>query len=1508
MQYRLLTIIHKLICLKRSYFECIIRTMMKVFVSSAIRGFEQFREAAREAIIEAGMQPLMVEDPGLFPSQSLSPQEVCFQGVDDSDIFVLIIMHRYGDLTESGLSAVEEEYWRARLNEQEIRVFVHSTDREAEQEEFLTRISKWESGHFLNQFSCAEDLKSKMVQILSGLPESQSKKTTSPAREGIHDWLLCLKKYTEAQLDRSTMTTPIIGTEPRPEIDKLKSILLSSGKALIIGDSGTGKSGLLAMFVDGELLAKRQPVLFINANTLPRATTSLDTITRMMPIETPLAKILKLVSQIMGICYVVVDQIDSVGGTDLCRTLCGFLKEMSALPEIKVVVASRSYDAKERNEIRTLDFPTIEVGPLTNETTLDMLDKLSIQKPSPDLIILARNFLNLSLIGSLVEKGVLVSDLTSEVALWNRFRESIVGREGPEVLAKAVYFAQRSMKAQEWDFALDIAPDDSTKRLISRGILIPSVGDRYAFFHDEMRSYLYAWDASMRSKALPDTICKELGEVEAFGVLRWMHMMYHEEMPEVELAFVRLLMKPDSEFSFYTRAVCLDVLKKQHNPTPELAKTLCSSLRTSEAHSRYFFDQLDNPAWFLHLANQGIFDKTPEPIKTDKGMILPLWEVMEYLIRIANVYPDEIAEIAIRTKTENFRIYERFVKAAIQMPAQPAAKIARAALNWLVVPNPFLLVDHCGELTVHLAAGNEWSSAIALCEALTETTVDPVPERMKDNPYFLPNSRFKHDVYEVERFARDRIPALADVQFEDVMALLESRLVKTMSLDQREPNYSWWRDAVEDNHQSTGHWECKNILTDTIRDLLISWSKRDASRVTPILKKYAIHKNSIFRRIALYIIQINKQAYADLAKQLLTNRTLLYDIMIHHEYVNFLSNCFDLLASDQQEQLLTWITKGPKKKKDESKEKQKLTKNLWIRDRVYMLRENLPQDYVSLLESLTKQYGEPDHPDFLILHQFTSRWGSVSPLIQTQVEEMSDDELIEYLKTFRPSGRSIDGPTSEGLADTIKSAILIDPARFARIAPRFVDEKIISSYVYALLNGFQAAWKEGKDFEWEPVLNCCESLIVRPLNTKEDIGQDLFEEDPVKWAYIPGDIANLLEEGLRRDEHAIPPDYLPRVRELLVRLVEDPHPTLEEEKESLTIGNMSPAMLSLNCNRGKAMHALINYALRFVRIRKAEEGKDPFVDGRRIEPGVHQVLDDKLDKTKDPSLAVHSTFGWYLPYLFYLDRQWSEESLQLIFPSEQKTSEYWEAAWDAYVGYVGDFYTDLYRLLRPQYLRAIINMEQGTLTPSHERPYEKMAIHLMIAYINDLEKLEDSEGLLVQFYRHAPDRVRAHAVWFLWRSLQEQKPGKGNGLWLKIRHLWEIRLAVASEAQASYDMREELSSYAWLLKDTPENLDEIYALLEPIVPYLEVGTQDRHVVEYLAEQAKVFPTKASLLLLKMVREVPDSIYLSREEPVRQILETVNGSVEPGAKENVSKIVNLFGERGDYRYRDLVGRG
>jgi len=65
----------------------------RVFVSSVIEGFEDYRQAAKNGIIDAGGDPVLVED---FPSSSVSPRTACLDGVHSCDVIVIIVGERGG--------------------------------------------------------------------------------------------------------------------------------------------------------------------------------------------------------------------------------------------------------------------------------------------------------------------------------------------------------------------------------------------------------------------------------------------------------------------------------------------------------------------------------------------------------------------------------------------------------------------------------------------------------------------------------------------------------------------------------------------------------------------------------------------------------------------------------------------------------------------------------------------------------------------------------------------------------------------------------------------------------------------------------------------------------------------------------------------------------------------------------------------------------------------------------------------------------------------------------------------------------------------------------------------------------------------------------------------------------------------------------------------------------------------------------------------------------------------
>jgi hypothetical protein len=140
---------------------------MKVFVSSLIGGYEQYRAAVVDAIAMLGHTPLRAEDLGANPA---SPQQACLSLVRDSDVVILLMGERYGAIQPSGLSATHEEYREAR-ERKPVLVFVEEPgDREGHQEAFLQEVQEWATGHFRSSY---EDPASLTAAVVRGLHEHE---------------------------------------------------------------------------------------------------------------------------------------------------------------------------------------------------------------------------------------------------------------------------------------------------------------------------------------------------------------------------------------------------------------------------------------------------------------------------------------------------------------------------------------------------------------------------------------------------------------------------------------------------------------------------------------------------------------------------------------------------------------------------------------------------------------------------------------------------------------------------------------------------------------------------------------------------------------------------------------------------------------------------------------------------------------------------------------------------------------------------------------------------------------------------------------------------------------------------------------------------------------------------------------------------------------------------------------------------------------------------------------
>jgi hypothetical protein len=136
---------------------------MKVFISSLISGYGDFRAAAREAIETLGHTPVMAEAFGAKPT---SPQLACLQGVRESDVGVLLLGKEYGAVQGTGLSATHEEYREAKGRRPVLAFAQSGVNRAAEQEAFLTEVQGWEEGLFRGSFATPDELRKALIRAL----------------------------------------------------------------------------------------------------------------------------------------------------------------------------------------------------------------------------------------------------------------------------------------------------------------------------------------------------------------------------------------------------------------------------------------------------------------------------------------------------------------------------------------------------------------------------------------------------------------------------------------------------------------------------------------------------------------------------------------------------------------------------------------------------------------------------------------------------------------------------------------------------------------------------------------------------------------------------------------------------------------------------------------------------------------------------------------------------------------------------------------------------------------------------------------------------------------------------------------------------------------------------------------------------------------------------------------------------------------------------------------------
>ena len=136
---------------------------MRVFVSSVIRGMEQHRDAACDAIESLGFVVIRSEK---FGPSTETPRRACLEAARTADLTIVLLGERYGAPQKKGLSATHEEFREARDHGNAAVLVQRGVDAETPQRDFLEEAQDWDTGRLTDTFSGPNDLRAKVTRVL----------------------------------------------------------------------------------------------------------------------------------------------------------------------------------------------------------------------------------------------------------------------------------------------------------------------------------------------------------------------------------------------------------------------------------------------------------------------------------------------------------------------------------------------------------------------------------------------------------------------------------------------------------------------------------------------------------------------------------------------------------------------------------------------------------------------------------------------------------------------------------------------------------------------------------------------------------------------------------------------------------------------------------------------------------------------------------------------------------------------------------------------------------------------------------------------------------------------------------------------------------------------------------------------------------------------------------------------------------------------------------------------
>jgi hypothetical protein len=963
---------------------------------------------------------------------------------------------------------------------------------------------------------------------------------------------------------------------------------------------------------------------------------------------------------------------------------------------------------------------------------------------------------------------------------------------------------------------------------------------------------------------------------------------------------------------FYLVADRLDRLKASPGATVAGLEQVLALIE-EEKFAKYFFTDLEDPAWAAPLFDRGVFMRIPPPLEDPENpgyFAMPQWHAGDYLSRVAGRVPEIVRKVALSTETDNARALRTLLEAIRKTPPEVAAETVGQYPLWTRsrFARSMMLAHELGLILEHLATGRQLDAALAVLHTLLE----PVETKDgQDDAKIVAGSQ--HDMYWLSEAMQKNLKPLMETFPIGVVEVAEGQLKRAIELETpphstRASNreYSFWRLHISPRSEMNYERDLKNLLVNIVVLALEKACDGGIEEAWGIVARYLESDYAVLRRVAVYILGLRGSQHAALVGRAYDLQRLKPIAAGESEFRKFVEMQFKQLPLAARKEVVNLrlnpdsarvdsvLASDPSRFKGRTMEekRQGIIAEFRLRS-MAPIADFLEGEDRALYQRLVQTHGAPLPAAGEEGVVVTSWEGPETPIEAAKLSEMPVSAVIEYIVGYEAPAESLFGPSREGLARTLQADVEARPSAYASNALLLMDGNVSFLYHAHVFRGLQEAAKKHADIPFKDLVVLFGWIAKQ---TEDHPGRAMYEGG---IAAAKLSLVQLLETLFRVDVSSLAENDAERCARIAADLLRQEEPFSVDEADP----RYDPATQSLNCVRGVCLHCLVAYSLHSSRQLKKTPGE---VGPVRLAPWIRKALAAQL-ASETASLAEHSVFGWYFPQLSYLERDWALQARDGIFPSAPERAAQWHAAWNAYIRF-SDVYTNIFPVLKAQYRRAILSLGEADGDHDVNQADDKLGSHLLKAYLLKMVDLDSEDGLLRLYYACAADETRAHGNFWLSSVLKTQEPSKDTEVWGRIWALWKWRAQEAGGSEARSNFTKEIGSFTRLLENTPVDLGEMAPMVDLILGFGPGGFETQAIINYLGANSDKFRDRAITILGRIAQS--DSMPYLLEDTrtsVKRILEAALLADED-SKAKAIGIINLLGERGDYRWRPLLSGG